>query len=87
MVDLSKLRSDSIKLGVERAPHRAILKCLGVTESDMDKPFIAIANSYTTVVPSHMHLNRLAEFVKAGIRAAGGVPSSSTSSAWLIDTV
>jgi len=74
MVDLSKLRSDSIKLGVERAPHRAILKCLGVTESDMDKPFIAIANSYTTVVPGHMHLNRLAEFVKAGIRAAGGVP-------------
>ena len=74
MVDLSKLRSDSIKLGVERAPHRAILKCLGVTESDMNKPFIAIANSYTTVVPGHMHLNRLAEFVKAGIRAAGGVP-------------
>ena len=71
---MSKLRSDSIKLGVERAPHRAILKCLGVTESDMDKPFIAIANSYTTVVPGHMHLNRLAEFVKAGIRAAGGVP-------------
>ena len=74
MVDLSKLRSDSVKVGVERAPHRAILKCLGVTESDMGKPFIAIANSYTTAVPGHMHLNRLAEFVKAGIREAGGVP-------------
>ena len=74
MVDLSKLRSDSVKVGVERAPHRAILKCLGVTESDMSKPFIAIANSYTTAVPGHMHLNRLADFIKAGIREAGGVP-------------
>jgi len=68
------LRSDVVKYGVERAPHRAIWKCLGVTNEDFDKPFIAIANSFTEIVPGHMHLNRLAESVKAGVRAAGGVP-------------
>jgi len=69
-----KLRSDEIKRGVERAPHRALLKAVGVTDSDMDKPFIAVANSFTSVVPGHMHLNRIAEVVKAGVRSAGGVP-------------
>jgi len=68
------LRSDAIKRGLERAPHRAILKCLGVTDKDMDRPFIAVANSFTNIVPGHMHLNQLAEFVKDGIRSAGGVP-------------
>ena len=68
------MRSDAIKRGLERAPHRAILKCLGVTDKDMDKPFIAVANSFTNIVPGHMHLNQLAEFVKDGIRSAGGVP-------------
>jgi dihydroxy-acid dehydratase len=68
------LRSDAIKRGLERAPHRAILKCLGVTDRDMDKPFIAVVNSFTETVPGHMHLNQLAKFVKDGIRSAGGVP-------------
>ncbi|MDH5440041.1 MAG: dihydroxy-acid dehydratase [Candidatus Bathyarchaeota archaeon] len=68
------MRSDAIKRGLERAPHRAILKCLGVTDKDMDRPFIAVANSFTNIVPGHMHLNQLAEFVKDGIRSAGGVP-------------
>jgi len=68
------LRSDAVKRGIERAPHRGIWKCLGVTDEDFDKPFIAIANSFTETVPGHMHLNRLVEYVKAGIRAAGGVP-------------
>jgi len=68
------LRSDEIKRGVRRAPHRALLKAVGVTESDMDKPFIAVVNSFTTVVPGHIHLNRIAEAVKAGVRSAGGVP-------------
>jgi len=68
------LRSNAVKHGVERAPHRAIWKCLGVTDEDFEKPFIAIANSFTEIVPGHMHLNKLAEFVKAGVRAAGGVP-------------
>jgi len=68
------LRSDLVKQGLERAPQRAIWKCLGVTDEDLSKPFIAIANSFAETVPGHMHLNRLVEFVKAGIRAAGGVP-------------
>lgn len=68
------MRSDVVKIGVERAPHRAIWKCLGVTDEDFDKPFIGIANSFTEAVPGHMHLDKLVEFVKAGIRSAGGVP-------------
>jgi dihydroxy-acid dehydratase len=68
------LRSDTVKHGLERAPHRAILKCLGLTEEDFEKPFIAVANSFTETVPGHMHLDRLAESVKAGVQAAGGVP-------------
>jgi len=71
---LTDLRSDVVKHGVERAPHRAIWKCLGATEEDFDKPFIGIANSFTETVPGHMHLNKIAEAVKAGVRAAGGVP-------------
>jgi len=67
------LRSDSLKAGLERAPHRAILKCLGLTEEDLDKPFIAVVNSFNEMVPGHMHLNKIAESVKAGIRSAGGV--------------
>jgi len=68
------LRSNEIKRGVKRAPHRALLKAVGVTDSDMDKPFIAVVNSFTTVVPGHIHLDRIAEAVKAGVRSAGGLP-------------
>ncbi|MHC3128770.1 MAG: dihydroxy-acid dehydratase [Candidatus Bathyarchaeota archaeon] len=68
------MRSDAIKVGVERAPHRALLKALGIADSDLDKPFIAIANSYTNVVPGHAHLNQVAAAVKAGVISAGGVP-------------
>ncbi len=68
------MRSDSIKVGLERAPHRGILKCLGVTDSDLNKPFIAVVNSFNEMVPGHMNLDKLAEFVKAGVRSAGGVP-------------
>jgi dihydroxy-acid dehydratase len=68
------LRSDSIKFGVERAPHRALLKSLGITDRDLNKPFIAVANSSTTVVPGHAHLNQVAEAVKAGVITTGGVP-------------
>jgi dihydroxy-acid dehydratase len=67
------LRSDAIKRGVERAPHRALLKSLGITDKDLDKPFIAVVNSYTTAVPGHAHLNQVADAVKAGVNSAGGV--------------
>ena len=68
------MRSDNIKKGVERAPHRSLLKATGVTDSEMDKPFIAVVNSWNEIIPGHVHLDKLAEAVKAGIRNAGGVP-------------
>ncbi|UCE15764.1 MAG: dihydroxy-acid dehydratase [Candidatus Bathyarchaeota archaeon] len=68
------MRSDEIKRGVKRAPHRSLLKALGLTARDMDKPFIAVVNSFTSVVPGHIHLNQIAEAVKAGVRSADGVP-------------
>jgi dihydroxy-acid dehydratase len=68
------MRSDSIKKGAERAPHRALLRSLGVNPDDFDKPFIGVVNSFTDVVPGHQHLRDIAEEVKAGVRQAGGVP-------------
>ena len=68
------MRSDAIKHGIERAPHRALLKALGIIEKDLDKPFIAIVNSFATVVPGHAHLDRVADAAKAGILSAGGMP-------------
>ncbi|NLE57301.1 MAG: dihydroxy-acid dehydratase [Planctomycetes bacterium] len=69
------MRSDLIKRGVERAPHRSLLKGTGnFTDADIDKPFIAVCNSYTDIVPGHAHLDRVGYFVKEAVRAAGGVP-------------
>ncbi|PKN89890.1 MAG: dihydroxy-acid dehydratase, partial [Chloroflexi bacterium HGW-Chloroflexi-7] len=68
------MRSDKIKLGFERSPHRALLKATGVTDADMHKPFIAIVNSYVDVVPGHVHLQAFGKIVKDAVRAAGGVP-------------
>jgi dihydroxy-acid dehydratase len=68
------MRSDLIKKGFERAPHRGLLRATGVSEADMDKPFVAIANSYTDIVPGHVHLNSLGEIVRQAVRDAGGVP-------------
>jgi dihydroxy-acid dehydratase len=68
------MRSDMIKRGIERAPHRGLLKACGLTDADMNKPFIGVANSYTDIVPGHIHLNRFAQIVKQAIREAGGVP-------------
>jgi dihydroxy-acid dehydratase len=68
------MRSDNIKKGPERAPHRSLLKATGITDSEMDKPFIAVVNSWNEIIPGHIHLDKLAQAVKAGIRNAGGVP-------------
>ncbi len=68
------MRSDEIKQGVARAPHRALLRALGVSDAEMEKPFIGIANSFSEVVPGHMHLRGIVEAVKAGVQGAGGVP-------------
>ncbi len=68
------MRSDDIKRGVSRAPHRSLLRALGVTDRNMEKPFIAVVNSYTSIVPGHTHLNRIAESVRSGVRSGGGTP-------------
>nr|PZN72393.1 MAG: dihydroxy-acid dehydratase [Bacillota bacterium] len=68
------MRSDIIKKGPDRAPHRALLKATGVTDSDLGKPFIGIANSYTDIVPGHVHLKEFGDLVKEAVREAGGVP-------------
>jgi dihydroxy-acid dehydratase len=68
------MRSDRIKKGTERAPHRALLRACGVTEQDFDKPFIAVVNSYVDIVPGHVHLQKFSAIVKQAIRNAGGVP-------------
>ncbi len=68
------MRSDAVKVGCERAPHRALLKALGLGDKDIAKPFIGVVNSFTDVVPGHIHLKQVADAVKAGIIAAGGVP-------------
>ena len=68
------MRSDLIKEGPSRAPHRSLLRALGVDELEMKRPFVAVVNSKSDYVPGHMHLDKIAEQVKAGIRNAGGVP-------------
>ncbi|MCW4007728.1 MAG: dihydroxy-acid dehydratase [Candidatus Bathyarchaeota archaeon] len=68
------MRSDEIKKGIERAPHRALLKALGLTDKDIEKPFVGIASSYTNIVPGHIHLRSIADAVKEGIIAAGATP-------------
>jgi len=67
------MRSDSVKKGVERAPHRSLFYALGCTRSDFDKPFVGIINSYNTIIPGHMHLDQVSRAVQDGVRAAGGV--------------
>ncbi len=69
-----EMRSDRIKKGFERAPHRALLKATGVRDEDFSKPFIAIVNSYVDIVPGHVHLQGFGKRIKEAVRAAGGVP-------------
>ncbi|MHB1376722.1 MAG: dihydroxy-acid dehydratase [Candidatus Humimicrobiaceae bacterium] len=68
------MRSDLMKEGVSRLPHRSILKSLGLTDEEIRRPIIGIANSFNELIPGHIHLNSIVEAVKAGIRIAGGTP-------------
>jgi dihydroxy-acid dehydratase len=67
-------RSHIVKYGVERAPHRSLFKALGLTDEELERPLIAIANSWNEVIPGHKHLREIAEAVKTGVRMAGGTP-------------
>ncbi|MCD4699267.1 MAG: dihydroxy-acid dehydratase [Phycisphaerae bacterium] len=68
------MRSDIIKKGSQRSPHRALLKATGLTDADIRKPLIAICSSHTDVVPGHAHLDAVVEFIKAKVRFFGGTP-------------
>ncbi|MFC7394461.1 dihydroxy-acid dehydratase [Scopulibacillus cellulosilyticus] len=68
------MRSDMIKKGIDRAPHRSLLHAAGVKTEDLAKPFIGVCNSYVDIIPGHKHLNKFAEVVKDAIREAGGIP-------------
>lgn len=65
-------RSKKMKSGLEKAPHRSLLYALGLTREEMDRPLVGVVNAANEVVPGHMHLNTLADAVKAGVRMAGG---------------
>ena len=69
-----QMNSHKVTKGIERAPHRALFKAMGITDEELEKPLIGVVNSFSEIVPGHKHLRQLAEDVKAGIRMAGGTP-------------
>ena len=71
---MNEMRSDSMKKGVERAPHRSLFKAMGYTDEELEKPLIGIANAANEVIPGHIHLHKVSQAVKDGIRMAGGTP-------------
>jgi len=68
------MRSDLMKRGIEKAPHRSLFKAMGYTQTEIDRPLIGVVNSANEIIPGHIHLDKIAEGVKAGIRMAGGTP-------------
>src|SRR5574344_1786406 len=68
------MRSDSVKVGTQQAPHRSLFNALGFTEEERKKPLIGIVSSYNEIVPGHMNLDKIAEAVKLGVAEAGGMP-------------
>jgi dihydroxy-acid dehydratase len=70
----ARLRSSQVKEGVERAPHRALLRALGFTDEEIARPFVGVVHVYSELVPGHMHLDKVKEAVKTGVRLGGGTP-------------
>ncbi|NNF99751.1 MAG: dihydroxy-acid dehydratase [Desulfobacteraceae bacterium] len=68
------MRSDNVKKGIERAPHRSLFKAMGYTRTEIERPLIGVANASNTIIPGHIHLDTIADAVKAGIYMAGGTP-------------
>ena len=68
------MKSDIVKKGIERAPHRSLFKSMGYTDAELEKPLIGIANSANAIIPGHVHLDKIVEAVKAGVYMAGGTP-------------
>ena len=69
-----ELRSDVVKKGLARAPHRSLLKADGLTDEELERPLVAVVSAQNEVIPGHLHLQQIADAVKAGIRMAGGTP-------------
>ncbi len=68
------MKSDAVKKGVQRAPHRSLLRAIGYTNWEMEQPFVGVVNSYNEAIPGHINLRQIADAVKAGVRAGGGTP-------------
>lgn len=68
------MRSDVVKKGIEKAPHRSLFKAMGYTDEEISRPLIGVVNAKNEIIPGHIHLDKIAEAVKAGIRMAGGTP-------------
>jgi dihydroxy-acid dehydratase len=68
------LRSDEAKKGLAKAPHRSLLKAAGFTDEEISQPFVGVVNSFNEIIPGHIHLDKIAQAVKSGIRMAGGTP-------------
>ena len=68
------MRSDSVKTGMQQAPHRSLFHALGMTKEELDRPLVGIVSSYNEIVPGHMNLDKIVEAVKLGVAMAGGTP-------------
>ena len=68
------MRSDKMKKGLERTPHRSLFKAMGYTDEELEKPIIGVVNSYNELIPGHIHLDKITKAVKEGVRMAGGTP-------------
>ena len=68
------MRSDLMTKGLQRIPHRALFKALGLTDEELSRPIIGVVNAHNEIIPGHIHLNTIAQAVKDGIRMAGGTP-------------
>lgn len=68
------MRSDAMKKGIEKSPHRSLFKAMGYTDEELQRPLVGIANSANEIIPGHIHLNRIAQAVKDGVRMSGGTP-------------
>lgn len=68
------MKSDIVKKGIEKAPHRSLFKAMGYTDEEIERPLIGVVNAKSEIIPGHIHLDKIAEAVKAGIRMAGGTP-------------
>ena len=66
------MKSDMVKKGFQRSPHRGLMHACGLSDSDIEKPFIGVANSFCEIVPGHVHLDKVAKVVKQAVRDAGG---------------